>query len=244
MGYGGYHPYPRRFGGGKTDLETVHESLNAQRGTAFDASNSTTLVWLENMALARAIVYDGWHTNARLAAQWDPRRATDMLARWERVFGILPDPASTEQDRREELTRRWQRFGSNASHAKLSEELTARLGDFFVAIEYLDISLAVVHVPDGTYPWGTVAAGAPWTSTVARILVKLQKPAGATEGQFYEKASLVFPILDALVPAWVTFDWYRAPASPYAAISIAGGPSAAGFYLDADHNLDNSIFDV
>ncbi len=78
--------------------------------------------------------------------------------------------------------------------------------------------------------------------TVAHILVRIQKPAGATEAMFYEAAGKVAPALDPLVPAWVTFDWYRAPLST--PINVVGGPSAGGFYLDDEHNLDNNVFDV
>lgn len=241
MGYGGYHPYPRRFGGGKPALEVIHEDLNAARGSAFDPVEGT-YVWLENMAFARAIYFDGWQTNQRLGHQWDPERTTDMLSRWERIFGIRRDPTKTEYERRVELTLRWQRFGSLASHSKLVSELEPRLGEYLYGVEYIDLANAIIHVPDGTYPWGTVADGAPWLSTVAHILVRLQKPAGATEGQFYEQAAKVIPTLDPLVPAWVTLDWYRAPADG-APITI-GNVTAAGFYLDNPHNLDNSIFDV
>jgi uncharacterized protein YmfQ (DUF2313 family) len=241
MPYGGYHPYPRRFGGGKPHLEVMHESLNAQRGSAFDPV-STSLVWLETMAMARAIVFDGWGTNQRLANQWDPRSTTDMLTRWETIFRILPAPDTTEAERRAELTRRWQRFGHMANHVKMLTELSARLGTFFVAIEYISLANAVVHVPDGTYPWGVFTAGIGWMSSVAHILVLLQKPAGATEGQFYEQAAKVPQILDAIAPAWTTFDWYRSPVST--PIAVTGGPSMGGFYLDDDHNLDNNTFDV
>ena len=40
----------------------------------------------------------------------------------------------------------------------------------------------------------------------------------------------------------MTVDWYRAPelGTP---ITVSGGPSAAGFYLD-ERNLNESVFDV
>ncbi len=249
MGYGGYHPYPRRFGGGKPTIHVFHESLNAQRGSALDAANPATTVWLEDMALMRAIVFDGWHTNQRLAHQWDPRRMTDMLPRWERLMKLRPVPGATEKDRRQDvLERRFERFSGIANHAKLIKHLADALGELFVGVEYISLGNAVIHVPDASYPWGTVAwnpvtgEGVPWTNSVAHILVHLRKPDGYTEGQFYEAAGKVGPIIDAVAPAWVTYDWYRAPLSP--PISVTGGPSEGGFYLDDDHNLDNNVFDV
>jgi hypothetical protein len=167
-----------------------------------------------------------------------------MLSRWEKIFGIVPAPRATEYDRRRVLVRRWQRFRDAAAlHSRLLARLRAEVGEVFSAVEYIDVTNAVIHVPDASYPWGTIATGAPWTSTVAHILVLLVKPAGYTEGDFYTAASKVAPALDGLVPAWCTFDWYRAPAAG-PAINVSGGPSQAGFYLDNDHNLDNSVFDV
>lgn len=244
MSYGGYHPYPRRFGGGKPALQTFHESLNAQRGTALDAGNSATTAWLEDLALMRAIVFDGWATNQRLAHQWDPRRMTDMLERWERILKLRPSPSATDEQRRDAILARFEQFSGIANHAKLQKNLSAALGPVFVGIEYISVANAVVTVPDGTYPWGTANAEHPWTSSVAHILVLTQKPAGYTEAQFYETVAKVGPIVDALAPAWVTFDWYRAPVSGFGPITVVGGPSKAGIYLDDAHNLDNNVFDV
>ncbi len=243
MGYGGYFPYPRRFGGGKPTLHVVHESLNAARGSALDASNSSTIVWVENMAYARAITFDGFGINERLANQWDPDRMTAFLGRWEKIFGIVPPPNSTEKERREKVKLRFQRFiDACAFHSRLRARLVQELGNFFVAIEYIDVNNAIVHVPDDTYPWGTMVDGYPWYSTVAHILVLLQKPTGANESEFYTAAGKVPMACDGLIPAWCTLDWYRAPATSVP-ITVSGGPSQAGFYLDNEHNLDNSVFD-
>lgn len=246
MGYGGYHPYPRRFGGNKFDgkplLEVMHQSLNAQRGYAFDMESETSVAAVETLAWARAIVYDGWELNQRLALQWDPRRTTDMLQRWEQIFKIRPLPTATDKQRRDALVLRWGRFGATANHPRLETELRSRLGAFFYALEYISPSVARVISPDASYPWGVQADGVPWYSTVGHILVRLQKPAGATEAQFYKAAGECAVALDPLVNSFVSFDWYREPES--SAIAVVGGPSAAGFYLDDEHNLDNNVFDV
>jgi hypothetical protein len=247
MAHGGYHPYPRRFGGnrhsGKPLLQVVHESLNAQRGAALDTDSPSSIVSIENMAYARAIVYDGWEVNARLGHQWDARRTTDMLPRWERIFKIRPAPRLSDRDRRAELLLRWQRFGGVTNHARLTTALQQALGNYFVAVEYIDLSKAVVYAPDGSYPWGSVVSGVPWYSTVGHILVRLQKPTGATEAQFYEAAGKAVTTLDPIANAFVSFDWYRAPETG-APVDVSGGPSAGGFYVDDEHNLDNNVFDV
>lgn len=244
MGYGGYHPYPRRFGGGRPLLRLVHDSLASGRGSALDATNSSTVAWVETMAHARAICFDGYGTSRRLAMQWDPARTTDMMGRWETIFGVPRAPGTTDYDRRQTLVRRWRRFlDAPALHSRIVSRLTLEVGEVFHAVEYISYANAVIHVPDLSYPWGDEATGLPWYSTTAHILVLLTKPDGYSEATFYEAASKVGPALDGVIPSWCTFDWYRAPAAG-PSIDVAGGPSAGGFYLDDEHNLDNSVFDA
>jgi len=245
MSFGGHHPYPRRFGGGRPRLRIIHDALNAARGTSLDASSSNTVAWVENMAYARAICFDGFGTNDRLSLQWDPDRMTGvMLERWEQVLKLTPAPTAPEATRREVVRKKWERFiHASALHSRVLTLLTEALGEVFVAIEYIDIDNAVVHVPDPSYPWGTVADGAPWSSTVAHVLVLLEKPEGYSEGDFYEAAAKVHPLLDGLLPAWTTIDWYRG-SEEHPWINVSGGPSRAGFYLDDPHNLDNEVFDI
>lgn len=242
--YGGYSPFPKRYGGGRPRLRIIHDALNAARGTALDASNSSTVAWVENMALARAICFDGFGTNDRLSLQWDPDRMTDMLPRWEQILKLTPAPDADETTRRAEVRKRWERFiHAAALHSRVLTVLKEALGDVFVAVEYISYANANIHVPDASYPWGTVVTGILWTSTVAHVLVLLQRLPGYTDGDFYEQAAKVHLLLDGLLPAWCTVDWYHAPInSP--AITVSGGPSRAGFYLDDEHNLDWSVFDV
>lgn len=243
MAYGGFHPYPRRFGGGRPLLQTLHASLAAQRGTALEAGRATSTdpVWLENMAIARAICFDGWGTNQRLGHQWDPARMTDMLARWERIMRIRPTAEATEAQRRDAIAMRMGTFAGVANHAKLLTTLLRVLPDMFVAVEYIDRSQAVMVVPAAGYPWGIVIAGR-WSSTTAHVLVRLQKPAGYSEGDFYAGAGKVGPVMDALLPAWCSFTWYRAPEAPGVPIAVTGGPSAGGIYCDTPNTLDNNVF--
>ena len=240
--YGGHAPFPKRYGGGRPLLRLVHDNLNAGRGTAVDASNTDTVAWVENMAHARAITFDGYGANDRLSLQWDPDRMTSFLPRWEKILKIVPSPSASTRERRDEVRKRMRRFiEASAFHSRLYGRLKQELGDVFVAVEYIDIANAVVHAPDPSYPWGTLADGHPWYSTVAHILVLLQKPTGYSEADFYAAAGKVFPATDGLIPAWATPRWYRAPQG-YPAITVSGGPSQGGFYLDAPANLDNNCF--
>jgi len=242
MGYGGYHPYPRRYGGGRPLLQVVHEALNAARGTAIDASDPSSVAYIEDMAWARAIVFDGHGTAERLGNQRDPLRMTDFLERWEGIFKIVPSPGATAASRRIAVRARFRRFlDASAFHDRIESALRAAIPTYFSAIEYISYDNAVIHVPDPSYPWGTVANGHPWSSTTAHLLVLLVKPEGATEGDFYTAAAKVSPILDSLLPAWMTFNWYRAPTEA-PAVAVSGGPSQGGFYLDSIANLDNNVF--
>jgi hypothetical protein len=135
-------------------------------------------------------------------------------------------------------------LAASGVHNLLLEALNDVVADYAPTIEYIDLANAVVFAPDASYPFGSVRAGVPWYSTVMHVLVLLTKPAKASEGEFYEAAAKVVPVCDGILPSWCSFAWYRAPADGFAAVSVSGGPSEAGFYLDADHNLDNAVFDT
>jgi uncharacterized protein YmfQ (DUF2313 family) len=233
--------YPRRMGGGKPTAVLLAESLAAARGTALAASNPTTAVYVETVAIARAIAA-AWATNERLGHQWDARRMTDMLPRWEKIYGLSPSPDDSLNARRLAVEKAQQRVGQAAIPANVQQALIDALGDVFVALEYLTPTAATIHVPDGTYPFGTVAAGFPWYSTVARVFVLVVQPDEQPDRDFYAAVGRVVEILDPLLPAYMTFDWYRAPQVG-APISILGGPTRAGFYLD-ERNVNESIFDA
>jgi hypothetical protein len=239
-GFGGLSHFPRRHGGGEVRVQVALDTLLADRGTAFEqaAEDRESVVYIESMALARAISA-GLGTNERLGTLWDAARMPDaVLERWEKILALAPLASDSEAERRARIRTTFERFGQASTHTTAHALLSEALGDAFVGIEYIDYDDALISVPDGSYPWGIVIDGRPWSSTVAHVLVRLQKPTGWTEGQFYDAASQVSLILDPLLPAWCTFAWYRAGASS----AVVGGVSAAGFYLDTPSNLDNQIF--
>jgi uncharacterized protein YmfQ (DUF2313 family) len=221
-------------------VQVILDSLNADRGTAYDAATSTTTVYVENMAIARAVAA-AWGTNERLGNLWVAGSMTDdVLERWERILAINPPPTDTGTERRERIAALFARFGQPVINGYLSTILAAELGDVFVAVESISYANARILVPDASYPWGVVVTGgSPWSSTVAHVMVRLQKPTGWTEREFYDAAGQVLPLLDPLLPVWATVDWYRPGA---VSVAVSGGPSAGGFYLDEALNLDNQVF--
>lgn len=236
--FGGMSPYPRKFGGGRPRVQAVLEQLNADRGDAYDATDSSTTVYVENMAIARAISA-AWGTNERLGNMWAAERMSDdALLRWEKILALAPGPDDDPAVRRGRVKAIFERFGWGSTAAAISVALEEALSGAFVAVEYIPYALAHILVPDGTYPWGVVG-DVPWSSNTAHVLVRLQKPIGWSEGSFYEAVANIALILEPILPAWCTFNWYR-PGPVYA--PITDGPSAAGFYLDDDFNLDNQIF--
>lgn len=206
--FGGMRPYPRKFGGGKSNVQVIFEGLAADRGTAFDALNPDTYVFAETLAYAKAIA-GAWATNSRLGHLWDANRmGLVALERWEKILAIVPKATDTETYRRTQVARVMSKFGQPAVYGMLRDQLETACGDAFVEFEHNALADATINVPDGTYGFGTILSGRPWSSTVAHLKVQLQWPSGWTQGQVQESAKQVSLILDSELPAWCTYEWY------------------------------------
>jgi hypothetical protein len=240
--YGGVRPYPRRYGGAKPKAKVFLDAMTAARGTAYDAATPTTAVYIENLAIARAIAR-AWDTNEGLGNIWNARRmGVEMLERWERIYALAVDPDDTLDLRRGRLEVLQLAIGQASIASQIATLLTNALGSVFVAVETIGVGVANIGVPDGSFPFGVVISGCPWFSTVNHLLIRVTQPTGYRDDQFYDAVARIFEIVDPMLPSHMTFDWYRAPQSGTPVV-VAGGPSAAGFYLD-ERNLDESVFDV
>ena len=229
--YGGYSPYPMRFGGapgGKSLVQHVTESLLTQRGTAYSAS-TTSAVYVECLAYARALVFFGYETNARLRNQFFARSMTadGLLPRWERIYQLAPAPGATEGQRRASVAAKRLATGQTGSAQPIQDALQVALGPVFAAYEHLKLSEAV-----SLWPGGTTSPTIPWYSTLAHVLVRVQIPATYSLGRFYVAVGNVQPILDPMLPATFTWDWY-----------VASSHGGRGFYLD-EPDLDLEAFDI
>jgi hypothetical protein len=230
--FGAFSPFPFRFGGGKPPLEHRVNSVLAQLGTTY-TKDTTGIVWLRAMAWAR-VFWDVWETNQRLANQWDPRRMTDFLGRWEKILALPVGPDDSLSVRRARVGVAKARAGYANAAAIFSTSLAYLGASVFVGIITSSSSTAVVWTPSG-WPMGShpvLPTDPDWYSTVAYVAVKVQKPSTMDDGEFYTKVGSVLPALDAILPSWVTFDWYREDIS-----------GASGFFLDDTHNLDDEAFD-
>lgn len=225
--FGGYSPQPERYGGQKPRLEAILDSLNESRGTALDCSRGT-IAWAENMAIARAI-NELWDANECLANQFNMLRVTSLLERWERIFGLVSGPDTTEPVRRAACAERMALFGYAPLYQRLIDGINAVISPVTASISFTTPSTtgAVIF-----WPGGTTNATYPWTSSVLYLCILLTKPSTMTEADFYVKAGEIGPLVRDWLPAWVSFDWVR------------DGSSAGEFILDEEANLDNQRMSV
>jgi hypothetical protein len=238
--FGGFTPWPLRFGGGEGNssaplLQRVFESIAAQRGDAYDQTVNST-VGVENMAFARAITFDGWLRNQKLANEFQPTKCTaaGLLPRWERIFATPPNPTDTEPVRRARVSAAWLRLISSAAVQSVTDALSAALGPLFVGLVFQTPATAVAY-----WPGGTQLPGFPWFSTIALINVQLTIPSGyanadgSPNAQWWAATGAVFQILDPMLPAYDDFQWY---------VNNPQNPSETGWILDTNE-LDLEAFD-
>lgn len=201
---GGYAPQPERYGGRKPRLEAILDSLNEGRGTALDCSRGT-IAWAENMAIARALT-NVWDANECLSNQFNMLRVTSLLERWEKILGLVPDPATTVTERRTACAGRMALFGFAPLYQRLIDAINAIIAPVTATIEFTTPSTtgAVIY-----WPGGTPNTDYPWTSSVLYLCILLTKPSWMSEADFYVKAGEIGPLVRDWLPAWVTFDWVR-----------------------------------
>ncbi len=223
---GGATPSPERYGGGEGNsdiplVQRIYESLSAARGSAYDNTwPPTTAVGIETMALARAIALDGWGANQRLANNMLPSKAssfTGMLQRWERIFNVPPLPGDPDPVRRARVVNAWLQFTTNNAIDAVTTAIQGALpaGLFNAILHVTNINIANSWWPGGLINPSTNPS-VPWYSNVANIAIQLNVPLGYYtlngSGQHVPNAlwmaakGALFPILDQMLPAWVTWD--------------------------------------
>jgi hypothetical protein len=239
--YGGFSSYPLRYGGGdggsgKTLHQRVFESIAAQRGSAYDQT-TTTAVGLENFLFAKAIVWDGYYCSQRLANNFLPTKATvatGMLPRWERIFNAPPALGDTEVQRRARISAAWLSVVQSNIHQSVDTVLVSALGVLYSGTyTYQAPATALTYWPGAS----TNTPSLPWYSSILHVDILVNLPASYTSSSgptaaWWAAVGAFVPPLDAMLPAYVTFDWY-----------INSSHGGLGFYLD-EFDLDLEIFDV
>lgn len=237
--FSGFSPFPKRFGGNTSPIKAILDSLNLQMGTGYDTSINT-IVYVQNYAIARAI-WSAWALNNMLSLQGQPMKMTAFLNRVENYLNLPVDMSLTDLQRRQRIQDIYSRRGQDVDIQFITDGLTNYLGPVFVQLEFISFANANIHVPDGTYPWGTVADGYPWYSTVQHILILTTKPTNWTEGQYREAIGRGAKFLDPVLPSDCTFTFYHAPEGR-TATNTSGGPSMGGIFLDTPNTLDYNVF--
>jgi uncharacterized protein YmfQ (DUF2313 family) len=237
---GGASPGFERYGGGENGtniplLQRVYMSIAQQRGSAYDQSwPPATIVGMENMAIARAITFDGYGANQRLANNFIPTKAslaTGMLQRWERIFGLAPLSTDTEPTRRARVAAAWQRISASNALQPITDQLTAALGPLFVKITHQTPATALTY-----WPAGATNAGTPWYSTIYHVLVQTTQNVagysnadGSPNAAFYAAVGAIGPIMEQMLPAWCTWNLF-----------IQSSHGANEFRFD-EHNFDIEV---
>src|ERR1700691_3231390 len=138
--------FPIRMGdSNRTDLTQLTNSFAAQRGNAFNPIVGS-LIWIECRAMAIAI--DAvWITNQKMINQMNPDRMSDMLGRWEQIFGIIPLPNDTLYTRRNRVSEYFFRIGQLPNFSNIEALMTFFLPDIFVALVQIPASSATASFP-------------------------------------------------------------------------------------------------
>ncbi len=136
--FGGYCPFPLRFGGAAPRVETVTNGLLAGRGTAYDTSTSSP-IWVEDTAVGRALS-SVWDYSELLGNQFNPARMSIMLPRWEKILAIPVDPTATLAERRATVLSIVSRTGVVPDYQEVLDRVTALV---------YPVTLTIVHnTPD------------------------------------------------------------------------------------------------
>ncbi len=235
--HGGLTPGFERYGGHPPALKAIVDSLGSQRGTAFDVTQPSN-IYIENMAVGRAIA-EAWSNNQRMANQWDSARMTEFIPRWEKILALSPLDTDTPTDRRARIALAFARFTQAGIYQTVYDQLLRLLGSsIFLGITTTSSAQAVVWTPAGWDVGSHDASGnLNFYSTVSHILIEVTQPAGMADGTFYQTLGAMNPVLDTLLPAWVTWDWARNTTSNLHVVPIASSANVAGSIVITTGNL-------
>lgn len=213
-GFGCFNPWPLEFGGGKRDVEIVHESLVDAYSPVLDMTSDT---FAEIEAFAESCVLSGaWIAGKRLENQSVPSTMVEALPDWETIAGLRPASSDSDDDRRSELAGKFRGLFNN-SEADISEACSEAMGPHFVNVHYVSESSAMTY-------WPVMSPGPstqPWSSARQIVLVEVRKLALTNEA-YTRKVGRLERMLDAMLPCWSALGVFRQD-------TLSG---VAGFFLD------------
>ena len=248
--------FPIQFGNSnRPDLNSITNSLLNQMGNAY-TNTVGTLVWIQCRALA-IMVNTVWITNTKLVNQFNPNKMSDMLARWEAIFQIIPLPNDTLGSRRTRVAEYFFRINKVPNLSNIDQVLTYLLPETFVGLIIENQSESISAFPNGfNIIGGQDSSNGPWGSTLSYLAVETQKPLSMSITDFNNNVSQIYALLKQALPAYVEFDWiwdgfcddgYASSDGYIAKISIVDGTTTltgVGTAWDTPINTLDNTFNI
>jgi hypothetical protein len=215
---GGSNPIPRQVGGGKALVERIYWAMRAAVGEgnyAVETPPASTIEgawrWARAQALASA------QADERAVMQMYPDRATDMIEVYEEILGITAPSASSDEERRQEIVRRWV-LAVTAVQEELEDEL--QLIDPLFSIIYSSYDASDTTEAGRAFedylPADPAASGPPfnggrsstdWPNYSADfiVIVLYDIGAGVLSAEQLRRVEQAKEVLNRALPAWVAF---------------------------------------
>lgn len=191
------------WGGGETITEQVYQALKDFYSPVFDTDDDQ-LPMVEAYAEASVIAML-FEASARAKNQEIALKMIENLPVWEEATRLRPNASATDAERRDALA------------AKLRGILANAMPDIREAcLELLGSNLVEVHSGFSDVTWwigGTPGLpGEEWATDRSLISVEVNQD-GLSEGDFYRKMDRLTQMLDNMLPAWMTHEWFVGDSS-------------------------------
>ena len=193
--------------------EFILRQLSSDRGTAY-TKQTGTYVDVENLALARFWSACGPRLAEKFRANCVPGRSDERLAYWEKFLAVPKRLSEPKWRTRQKLAAHYRLTDGPTVHS-VQAALEELLGDAFVEMTWAQGS-GLDNPPAGTY-WPGInpgsstlsLGGGAWTSERCTLLVETVLPPGMSISEFQTLMNVdFFVMLDRLLPAWATFNWF------------------------------------
>jgi hypothetical protein len=193
----------------------VYRDLQSMRGSAY-TTKPATFVHAENLALARLWGYTAYRLPEKMRASAVPARSDERLPYWVNVLGIAVRPGEEQWQIRQRCAAAYKAtLGPIISNVQ--QVLRDLLGpEVYVDANVPDYPSLVTDPPQTYWPGGDPGfpeidlGGGTWTSRRSQLIVKVNWPPSMTYGEFVNLLDVqMYQVLDDLLPAWMTWTWYR-----------------------------------
>lgn len=201
-----------------------YEHFRAGMGTAYTAEDRATIQHAENLAHARAEAAMS-RAAERLSHGGAPHTSDETLARWAEILDVQWLESEPNETVRARCAGKY-RLASGNDYVSVDQACANILGAAYVRIWVVEgTDLATPPVPTmwpgvNPGPASYSLGGGAWLSARAHLVVETVRPPGLSESDFLRLVNGdLFAMLQATLPAWVTFNW-------------CVGPLSSGFLLD------------